>query len=178
LEEKELIQRCVKLDAVAQRILFDEYCGRLMTICRRYSRDQPEAEDMLQESFIRIFRFIGKFNFNGSFEGWLRKITVRSAIQFLQKRQIKFTDLPHAPDRLDTGKPLISSQLDAEDLLKVIATLSEGYRTVFNLYVIDGYSHEEIAQLLNIEIATSRSQLSKAREILRKKLNLFHKISD
>src|ERR1700754_3407056 len=131
----------------------------MMTVCRRYSRDQKEAEDILQESFIRIFKYIHQYRFEGSFEGWIRRIVVNTALQILQKKKIRFIELN---DSLDAA-PVIDAEaitnLETEELLKLISNLPEGYRIVFNLYVLEGYDHNDIAEMLKINAGTSRSQL-------------------
>jgi len=147
-----------------------------MTICRRYAGDRHEAEDMLQESFIKIFKYINQYKSLGSFEGWIRRITVNTAIEVLQKRKIRFTEIKNVPYESESIDNSVLSDLDAEDLLKVISQLPDGYRAVFNLFVLEGYSHEEIAKMMKIEAATSRSQLSKARAMLREKINSLQKI--
>ena len=157
-------------------MLFQVYAGKLMTICRRYANDHHEAEDMLQESFIRIFKSINQYKSLGSFEGWLRRITVNTAIQVLQKRKIKFAEIKNMPFEPESSDNSVLADLDAEDLMRVISTLPDGYRTVFNLFVLEGYSHEEISKMMKIETASSRSQLSKARAMLREKINSLQKI--
>jgi len=176
LNEKELIRGCQNLDGTAQHMLFKVYAGKLMTICRRYSGDRHEAEDMLQEAFIKIFKNINQYKSIGSFEGWIRRITVNAAIQVLQKRKIRFTEIKNVSYEPESPDNSALSDLETEDLLKVVSQLPDGYRTVFNLYVVEGYSHEEIAHMMKIEIATSRSQLSKARAMLREKINSLQKI--
>ena len=163
------------MDANAQFMLFQKYGGKLMTICLRYACDQGEAEDMLQESFIRIFKYINQYNSRGSFEGWLRRITVHAAIKVLQDRKIRFSGISDTQLEFKTSDPDIFSDLSANDLLKFISQLPDGYRIVFNMYALEGYSHNEIARILNIKTATSRSQLSKARAILKEKINSFQK---
>jgi len=176
LNENELIRGCQNLDGTAQHKLFQVYAGKLMTICRRYAGDRHEAEDMLQEAFINIFKNINQYKSLGSFEGWIRRITVNAAIQVLQKRKIRFTEIKNVPFEPESRDNSVLSYLEAEDLLKVISLLPDGYRAVFNLFVLEGYSHEEIAQMMKIETATSRSQLSKARAMLREKINSLQKI--
>jgi RNA polymerase sigma factor (sigma-70 family) len=176
LNEIELIRACQNKDVTAQHMLFQAYAGKLMTICRRYANDHHEAEDMLQESFIRIFKSINQYKSMGSFEGWVRRITVNTAIQVLQKRKIRFTELENLPIERQSSDSSVLSDLGAEDLLKLISLLPDGYRTVFNLFVLEGYSHEEISKVMKIEAATSRSQLSKARAMLREKINSLQKI--
>jgi RNA polymerase sigma factor (sigma-70 family) len=176
LNETDLIQGCVRRDTIAQHTLFEKYAGILMTICRRYAGDQHEAEDMLQEAFISIFSHINQFKSAGSFEGWLRRITVNAAINILQRRKIKIVGITNDQHELISQDFSVLSDLNAEDLLKLISQLPDGYRVIFNLYAIEGYSHDEIAGMLKIKTATSRSQLSKARAILKDKINFLQKI--
>lgn len=176
MNENELIRGCQKMDGTAQHRLFQVYAGRLMTICRRYAHDRHEAEDMLQEAFLKIFKHINQYKFIGSFEGWIRRITVNAALQVLQRRKIKYTEIERVENEPESPDPSVFSELGAEDLLKLISQLPDGYRTVFNLYAVEGYSHEEISVMLKIGIATSRSQLSKARAMLREKINSLQQI--
>lgn len=176
MNEYELIRGCQNKDGTAQHRLFQVYAGRMMTICRRYAHDSHEAEDMLQEAFIKIFKNISQYKSIGSFEGWVRRITVNAAIQVLQRRKIRYTDLEQTRFEPESPDHSVLSGLDAEDLLKLISQLPEGYRTVFNLFAVEGYSHEEISVMLHIQTATSRSQLSKARAMLREKINSFQEI--
>jgi RNA polymerase sigma factor (sigma-70 family) len=176
LNETDLIRGCIRKDTIAQRTLFEKYAGILMTICRRYAGDQYEAEDMLQEAFISIFSHINQFRSAGSFEGWLKRITVNAAIKILQKRKVRVIGISNDQNEIISPDFNILSDLNAEDLLKLIRQLPDGYRMIFNLYVIEGYSHDEIAGILKIKTATSRSQLSKARAILKDKINFLQKI--
>jgi RNA polymerase sigma factor (sigma-70 family) len=177
LTEKEIIQGCLKNDAKAQHLLFQQYAGILMTICRRYAGEQPEAEDMLQESFIRIFRYLNQYKHAGSFVGWIKRITVNTAIKILQSRKIKFSEITGNEAEIQTPDPDIFSDLSADELIKLISRLPDGYRIVFNLYIMEGYSHDEIARMLHIQKATSRSQLSKARAMLKEKIISIQKIT-
>jgi RNA polymerase sigma-70 factor (ECF subfamily) len=177
LTEGEIIQGCLIRNTASQHALFREYAGVLMTICRRYGGDHAEAEDMLQEAFIRIFKFINQYKGTGSFEGWIKRITVRSCLQILQARKVRFSELSNGHQEIQSSEPDIIADLDAEEILKQISYLPVGYRMIFNLYVIEGYSHEEIGQMLKIKPATSRSQLSKARSVLQGKINSLQKIS-
>ncbi len=133
LNETDLIQACVRNDTIAQHTLFEKYAGVLMTICRRYAGDQQEAEDMLQEAFIRIFSHINQFKSTGSFEGWLKRITVNAAIKILQRR--KATIMRITNDKYDTISQDVNvlSDLNAEDLLKLISQWPDGYQMIFNL---------------------------------------------
>jgi len=176
LNERDLIQGCIKKDITAQHTLFEKYAGILMTICRRYAGDQHEAEDMLQESFISIFSHINQFKSAGSFEGWLKRITVNAALKMLQKRKIKVVGITDDQHELMSSDFNVLSDLGTEEILKLISQLPDGYRVIFNLYAIEGYSHEEIAGMLKIKTATSRSQLSKARAMLKDRIILSQKI--
>jgi len=176
LNETDLIQGCIRKNTTAQHALFEKYAGILMTICRRYAGDRHEAEDMLQETFISIFTHINQFKSAGSFDGWLRRITVNAAIKILQRRKIKVIGITTDQHELISPDVDVLSDLNEEDLLKLISQLPDGYRLIFNLYVIEGYSHDEIAGMLKIKTATSRSQLSKARTMLRDRIDLLQKI--
>jgi RNA polymerase sigma factor (sigma-70 family) len=176
LNERDLIQGCIKKDITAQHTLFEKYAGILMTICRRYAGDQHEAEDMLQESFISIFSHINQFKSAGSFEGWLKRITVNAALKMLQKRKIKVVGITDDQHELMSSDFNVLSDLGTEEILKLISQLPDGYRVIFNLYAIEGYSHEEIAGMLKIKTASSRSQLSKARAMLKDRIILSQKI--
>ena len=147
-----------------------------MTVCRRYANDQTEAEDMLQESFIRVFNNIAQYRFEGSLEGWIRRIVIHTALRILQKKKIRFAEIK---DDLDVEQSMSVdgiATLGAEELLKLISALPDGYRVVFNLYVLEGYDHNEIAAMLDINAATSRSQLSKARKVLQTQIENLTKL--
>ena len=154
------------MNAKSQRELYQRFNGKMMAVCRRFAGDLTEAEDMLQEAFIRVFTSMEQFRFEGSLEGWIRRIVVHSALKFLQKKRIRFTDIEMESETLPSREADVFAALSAEDLLKIIGSLPDGYRVVFNLYVIEGYDHTEIAALLGISPATSRSQLLKARRAL------------
>ncbi|CAN5642510.1 RNA polymerase sigma factor [soil metagenome] len=177
MTEAEIIKGCVRKNIRCQRSLFDQYASRLMTMCLRYASDTPEAEDMLQESFIRIFNVLDKYRFEGSFEGWLKRITVNICLKILQKKKIRFVEVDTHELIQDISEPQVISSLSENELIKMISNLPDGYRIVFNLYVMEGYSHDEIARMLNIEAATSRSQLVKARRMLQKQILLHQKIA-
>jgi RNA polymerase sigma-70 factor (ECF subfamily) len=153
----------------AQRLLYDRYAPVMLSVCRRYM-GTSQAEDALQESFIRVFRYLVQYRHEGSFEGWLRRICVNTCIRLIQQSRrlmIEYAadnmpDLPVDPDALH--------QLQAEELLNLIDRLPDGYRTVFNLSIIEGYSHKEIGDLLGIGESSSRSQLTKARKYMQRYL--------
>jgi RNA polymerase sigma-70 factor (ECF subfamily) len=158
-------------------MLFEQYAGTLMTVCLRYAQDQMEAEDILQESFIRIFKYIYQFKSEGSFEGWLRRIVVNTALKKLEKKKIHFSEITEYTSSTFGQEPGAYSNIGEEDILKLIKDLPEGYRLVFNLNVIEGFSHEEIAKILHIQAATSRSQLAKARKMLQNQIIQMQKIA-
>ncbi len=172
-----MIKGCVGQNPTCQRTLFEQYSGKFMTVCLRYANDTMEAEDMMQEGFIRIFNNIHQFKFEGSFEGWMRRIMVNVALKHLQKKKIPFSEITEDHSGTPSLQAYAYAQLGAEDLMKLINRLPDGYRIVFNLNVIEGYSHEEIANLLNIQASTSRSQLVKARKMLQEQILNLQKIA-
>lgn len=177
MTEKELIKGCIREDAQCQQALFKRYAGKMMAVCQRYARHRLEAEDMLQEAFVKVFDNIDKFAFKGSFEGWIRRIVVNTALKhnqrkYLTNEQIAMEKIPDRPT-----DPSAYARLGEQELLRMIARLPEGYRIVFNLYAIEGYSHREIAELLNIQESTSRSQLVKARKMLQTQLDKLQRIA-
>jgi RNA polymerase sigma factor (sigma-70 family) len=177
LTEEQLIKGCIQNDVTCQRLLFEQYAGRLMTICLRYACDKPEAEDMLQEAFIKIFSHIGQYKFEGSFEGWMKRIVVNCALKTIQKKKTRFLEISNHDAASPQSDSFVLSSLGEDELIKLISSLPDGYRVVFNLYVMEGYSHDEIAKMLKIQAATSRSQLVKARKLLQKQILLSQKIA-
>jgi RNA polymerase sigma factor (sigma-70 family) len=171
----QLIEGCLHEDTRCQQQLFERYAGKMMTVCLRYAKDMMEAEDMLQDAFIRIFDHIGQFKFEGSFEGWIRRIVVNTALRYCQRRKIYFEEI--RPDSSQTAplEPYAYSHLSENDILRLIGQLPPGYKLVFNLHVIEGYSHEDIAKMLNIQSSTSRSQLLKARKMLQNQITELQK---
>ena len=166
----ELIKSCKKGKKESQYELVKRFSSQLMTVCRRYAHDEATAKDMLQESFIRIFSNIQKYKPSGSFEGWMYTITVRCSLQWIDKKHFKNEVFHHSVPERDL-EPEIYSQLGMEDIILLIQELSPGQRAVFNLNVIDGYSHKEIAKMLNITESSSRSNLVRARQMLQSRIN-------
>ncbi|HYC84361.1 MAG TPA: sigma-70 family RNA polymerase sigma factor [Chryseosolibacter sp.] len=169
-KEEELIKGCLKRERSAQQQLFDLYSSKMYGVCHRYVKHAMEAEDILVTAFTKIFERIDQFKGEGSFEGWIRRIMVNEALTYLRKSRAMYleTDLEQADREPDYDK--LGDHLEAEDLLKMIQELPAGYRLVFNMYAIDGYSHKEIAAQLGISENTSKSQLSRARVYLQKML--------
>lgn len=150
----------------------------MFTICLRYARDYHSAEDILQEGFIKAYINIEKFRSEGSFEGWLRRIFVNTAIEHFRRSTPMYPIMEVTQADNHTVNEEVVEHLAANDLLKMIQTLSPGYRTIFNLYVIEGYSHKEIAEMLGISEGTSKSQLARARYLLQEKVNNQNKYSE
>ena len=169
-KESDLISGCRRGDRHAQQRLYDLYSARMYGVCLRYMKNSMLAEDVVVMAFTRVFDKIGQFKGEGSFEGWIRRITVNEALTALRKSRSMAieTDLAQAEREPDYNR--LSDHLEAEDLLKMIDQLPPGYRIVFNMYAIDGYSHKEIADHLGISENTSKSQLSRARSYLQKLL--------
>jgi len=177
LTDYELIKGCIRQDAKCQRMLFEQFAGKMMTVCLRYARDTMEAEDMLQDGFIRVFNNIHQFKFEGSFEGWIRRVVVNCALKHLQKKKLSFSEIKEGGQEGGGIDSYAYNNLGEEELMKLINRLPDGYRIVFNLNIIEGYSHEEIAQMLNIQASTSRSQLVKARKMLQHQILELQKIA-
>jgi RNA polymerase sigma factor (sigma-70 family) len=176
LTEEEIIKGCKRNNTRCQHELFNMYAGRIMSVCLRYAVTTPDAEDMLQNAFVKIFNSIDQYRYDGSFEGWMRRITVHGCLALLRKKTIKYIESSTAETIVDADVLQGLSRISEKELIKVISKLPEGYRLVFNLYVIEGYTHDEIAGLLNIEAVTSRSQLAKARKMLQKQVLSQQKI--
>ncbi|MGC4021669.1 MAG: RNA polymerase sigma factor [Cyclobacteriaceae bacterium] len=174
-KETELIEGCLRKDRQAQHSLYQLFAGKMYALCCRYVKDKMEAEDVLVMSFTKIFERIGQYKGEGSFEGWIRRVVVNESLTYLRRNKSMYleTDIEDAIYEPDFQK--LENQLEAEDLMKLIEELPVGYRTVFNLYAIDGYNHQEIAEQLGISENTSKSQLSRARALLQKKLSNIEK---
>lgn len=176
LNINKIIQDCKQNKRSAQKKLYDVYSPIFLGICLRYAKDKAEAEDMLQDGFIKIFTKISKFSGKGSFEGWMKRIIINTSITSYHKNK-KYNRLYNIDEinEINIKSNLNKSNFSEEELLKVIRTLPKGYNIIFNLYAIEGYKHKEIAQLLNISINTSKSQYSRAKKLLRKKLEILEK---
>lgn len=178
LSEDQLIERCKKRDRAAQKILYDQYAGLMLGICMRYVYERSEAEDILQEGFLKIFLKIGEFEGRGSFEGWLKRVFVNTAITHYHKNSkhnkyhYEINDMQETKFDKETYN---ESEFTSGELFNVINSLPDGYKMIFNLYAVEGYKHKEISKLLNIDINTSKSQYSRAKKLIRKKLNQLKK---
>lgn len=149
----------------------------MLAVCRRYTRHHMEAEDILQDAFIKVFKHLEKFEQRGSFEGWIRRIVVNTALKNIDKKSFTNEQIGGEENHDPGAVPSVYGSLGAEDLMQLIARLPEGYRVVFNLYAIEGFSHKEIAEVLGIGESTSRSQLVKARKMLQEMVLQSQKIA-
>lgn len=171
MTEEALVNACIRNDANAQQELYARYSPKMLALCYRYARNREDAEDMLQEGFIKVFSQIGQFRHTGALEGWIRRIMVHTCINILKKNR-KFSDsvdLIHAAG-IAVDEDTIPSILQAKQVVECIRMLSLGYRTVLNLYAIEGYSHKEIGKMLDIGESTSRSQYTRAKAVLEETL--------
>ncbi len=177
MTEYELIKGSIQQDAKCQRMLFEQLAGKMFAVCLRYSNDAMEAEDMMQDGFIRVFNNLHQFKFEGSFEGWVRRVIVNCALKYLQKKRISFNEIKESTYDTPRIESYAYAHLGEEELMKLINQLPDDYRIVFNLNVIEGFSHEEIGKMLNIQASTSRSQLVKARKMLQHQILQLQKIA-
>jgi RNA polymerase sigma-70 factor (ECF subfamily) len=171
--DQELVSGVLRGSPAHQTALYRQYSVPMFRVLLRFARDKSEAEDMLQDGFVRVFRDMNQFRGEGALGGWIRRIMVNTALSHLRKQRDFVRDVPDFnvfESKFHTEEDF-ASNLDAETLMKYLQRLPPGYRAVFNLYAIEGFSHEEIAEQLGISIGTSKSQLFKAREFLKKILD-------
>lgn len=170
-DEYALVDGCRRQDRTVQRQLYERFAGKLFVVCKRYVRDADEAEDVLQDAFVKIYRHIGQFRFECPLEAWLKRVVINTALKHL-KREKPWANPANAQEmapllpQADTSLPTLNYQY----LLGLIGELPTGCRTVFNLYAIEGYTHVEIAEMLGIAEGTSKSQYARARGLLQEKL--------
>ncbi len=171
-DEASLIQACIKQNRAAQKKLYDLYAPKMLGVCYRYAQSKEEAEDMLQEGFIKVFQKLDSFKFQGVFEGWLRRIFVNTAINIIRKYQkLQYeTDIEEAGTMASNAAEVLDAMQNKE-VIELIRNMPQGYRTVLNLYAIEGYSHKEIGEMLGINESSSRSQFTRAKAVLAKKIN-------
>lgn len=173
---KEIIDLCKKGDRKAQEKIYKHYAPKLSAVCIRYCRTSFEAEDIFHDAIIKVFKFINSYNDEYPFDAWIKKITINTAISHY-KKNIKFSDHDSIEDSNENNSGLIdpASYMSNEELLKIINKLPDGYKLIFNLYGIEGYSHQEIADMLNISEVTSRTQFFKARKMIKSILDKYNK---
>jgi RNA polymerase sigma-70 factor (ECF subfamily) len=166
LTERALIEGCIHKKQDCQKELFNLFAGKMMSVCLRYANDEQQAQDILQEGFIKVFSNIPQYRFEGNFEGWLRRVFVTVALRQVSKQKIFFSDADISDNTEHSIDPDVLSKISADEIHALIRNMPDGYRTIFNLNVIEGYSHDEIATMLGIQATTSRGQLLKARKHL------------
>jgi RNA polymerase sigma-70 factor (ECF subfamily) len=167
MTEQALISGCLQNDPAAQRELYNRYSPKMLSVCYRFAQSREDAEDMLQEGFIKVFTQMHTFQNKGAFEGWIRRIIVHTCINFLKKHK-KFNesvDLAYA-ESVYVKEETVPSIMQARQIIECIRLLPMGYRTVLNLYALEGYSHKEIGEMLDIEESTSRSQYTRSKAML------------
>ncbi len=175
--EQQLLEGCIAGDRAFQTKLYDLFAPKMLGVCLRYSKNREEAEEVLQEGFMRVFIYIKKFKGIGSFEGWIRKIMVNCALsKYRNKIHLNPVIQLDVSGYAIAEEPDILSTLNAKELLSLVQSLPPGYRIVFNLYVFEGYKHREIAEALGISEGTSKSNLSDARSFLQKALTIKKKL--
>lgn len=171
MTEAEIVSACLRGDSKYEWALYEKYAPRMYAICLRYAKHKEEAQDFLQEGFIKVFENLKNYRGDGSLEGWIRRIVVNVILKSFRKMSYKMEVRENYLEPATLSADAVS-KLSEKDLNQMICELPDGYRLVFNLYVIEGFSHKEIATELGINESTSRSQLMKARNVLQQKINL------
>jgi RNA polymerase sigma factor (sigma-70 family) len=174
VSESDLIRGCIDGDRTMQAELYRRFSGKMYAVCMRYAGNASDAQDLLQEGFIKVYRNLHRFRAEGSFEGWVRRVFVNSSIEQFRKKSVQLTSVTDRDESTIPDNDFSALEALAErDIIRLIQELSPGYRTVFNLYVVEGYSHGEIGDLLGISEGTSKSQLARARSVLQKKVSQY-----
>ena len=171
LSEQQIIEGCLKNNRNTQKMLYEMYSSKFLGMCMRYAKDKQEAEDILQDGFLKIFGRISQFSGTGSFEGWMKRIIINTAItNYRQNLKHYYKQSIDDTNESDFETNNIEQEYSLDELLKVVQELPPGYRMVFNMFAIEGFQHKEIAQMMSIDVTTSKSQYSRARKLLRTKL--------
>ncbi len=168
-----LVNGWLREDSRYQQALYDKYKAEMFMVCMRYAKSKAEAEDFLQDGFVQVFRDLHQFDtVKGSLQGWVRKVVVNKVLQHLRKKKLQFAsaDIADFPNQLPNNEDVLS-MLSAKEIIQLIQQLPDGYRVVFSLFMLEGFSHQEIAEQLNISESTSKSQLHKARHSLQRSVN-------
>lgn len=177
--ENDLIGGCIAGDPQMQRELYDRFASKMYGVCLRYMKNTVDADDVMQESFIKVYKNLSKFRREGSFEGWIRRIFINTCIEHFRKKVETYKISEAQENTVEDDDLSALNVLDAKDLMALINELAPGYKAVFNLYVVEGYGHKEIAKMLDITEGTSKSQLARAKGTLKKILNTrYKKIND
>lgn len=172
-DEQYLISECGKQNRLAQKYLYEKYYSRMYVLCVRYMKNRDEAEDVLQDGFVTVFSKIGSYSGEGSFEGWMRKVFVNTALMKLRKKDFLKDSVDVAEVKNVSFEAGILETMGGKEIMQLISTMPPGFRTVFNMNIIEGYSHKEIAEALGISEGTSRSQLKRARIWLQERIRLM-----
>lgn len=173
ISESDLIDGCIQGDRRMQEELYRRFSPRMYAVCLRYAGNAEEAEDILQEGFVKIFKKLDSFRREGSFEGWVRRIFVNTAIEHFRRKRYLMPVTEKEENTLEGKYTGVLDELAEKDILALVQELSPGYRTVFNMYVVEGYTHKEIADMLGISEGTSKSQLSRAKVILQEMVKKY-----
>ncbi len=173
ITETDLLRGCLAGDRRMQEELYRRFSPRMYAVCLRYAGNSEEAEDILQEGFIKVFKKMDSFRGDGSFEGWMRRIFVNTAIEHFRRKRYLMPVTEKEENTIEGKYSSVLDDLGAKDILALVQELSPGYRTVFNMYVVEGYTHKEIADMLGISEGTSKSQLSRAKVILQDMVRTF-----
>ena len=166
MSESDLIKGCLEGDRRAQEYLYQRFSPKMYGVCLRYAGKAEDAQDILQDGFVKVFKNLHMYRGDGSFEGWVRRIFVNTAIEHYRRQVNLYTVTENHENLLETKELSAFDSLSVKDLMQIIQQLSPGYRTVFNLYVVEGYSHKEIAEMTGISEGTSKSQLARAKGVL------------
>ena len=174
-EEDLIIAGCKKNEYWARKELYELYAPAMLGVCVRYVNDYEKAKDILHDGFIKVFTKIDTYSKEGAFGGWIRRIFVTTALEFLRKdRSWRHTDIIDYEEKIEIVEASVMDKLSAEEILKCVSELPKGYQLVFNMYAIEGYSHVEIAKMLNINEGTSRSQFARAKQLLQNKISKLY----
>lgn len=176
LSDEELINGCAKGNRASQKALYDRYCRKMMVICQRYSASTEEAEDTLQEGFVKVFANIQKFRKESQLGTWITRIMINTSLNKQRKKVYLLPILEITEDEVAQTEEWSLSDFHLTELLTLIQTLPDGCRIVFNLFAIEGYSHKEIGEMLNISVGTSKSQFNRAKSLLRSRIGALNNI--
>ena len=175
--DKILIAGCKKQDRKAQKYLFEEQAPVMINVCKRYIKDHDTAEEVMLGGFMKVYQKIDQFKFEGALQGWIRKIMVNECLSWIRKNKMMYKEVDIEDMKVEPDLQVLEDKLEAQDLMNLIEMLPQGYRTVFNLYAIEGYTHDEISKQLDISVNTSKSQLSRARKYLQIRLSQLDQMS-
>ena len=174
ISESDLIKGCIAGDRRMQEELYSRFSPKMYAVCLRYANNADDAQDLLQEGFIKVYRNLHRFRAEGSFEGWIRRVFVNTSIEHFRKKSTRLSMVTDKEENtIEDADITAIHKLAEKDIINIIQELSPGYRTVFNLYVVEGYSHKEIGELLGISEGTSKSQLARAKGVLQKKITQY-----